>query len=165
VLRHTPEAAAEFCLTCELLFLFKMLLCAGDRRAGGQPCQALNLLRALRQSREAAALGLLQGTIGAGAAPAVAPQQQAAQQQPAAAAVAALGAAPGGALGSPLRQGAAGAGGDEGAGSSSDEASAAAAAAAAAAAWGITAAAAGAGSSLPKRMAALCRFLLDVLYK
>ncbi|KAF8066299.1 Pan2 [Scenedesmus sp. PABB004] len=69
VLAHVPEPGSEFCLACELLFLFKMLLTP----AGGLPCQALNLLRALKQNREAAALGLLEGTIGAGALPAPPP--------------------------------------------------------------------------------------------
>lgn len=64
ILQHKPEPSLEFCLTCELLFLFKMLLSA----AGGLPCQALNLLRALRQNREAAALGLLEGTVAANGA-------------------------------------------------------------------------------------------------
>jgi PAB-dependent poly(A)-specific ribonuclease subunit 2 len=49
-------------MACELMFLFRMLAAAG-----GTPCQASNLLRALKQNREAAALGLLDGA-GPGAA-------------------------------------------------------------------------------------------------
>ncbi|GFR50707.1 hypothetical protein Agub_g12964, partial [Astrephomene gubernaculifera] len=49
VLRHVPEPDTEFCLTCEMGFLFAML-----QRAGGLPCQATNLLRTLRSLREAA---------------------------------------------------------------------------------------------------------------
>lgn len=59
VLSHTPEPDAEFCLACELLFLFRMML-----TSEGTPCRASHLLRALRQNREAAALGLLEGSGG-----------------------------------------------------------------------------------------------------
>eukprot|EP00798_Chlamydomonas_sp_ICE-L_P004951 gene4951-34729_t len=56
VLSHVPEPDSEFCLTCELSFLFRMLMASH-----GRPCQASNLLRALRHTRESAALGLLDG--------------------------------------------------------------------------------------------------------
>ena len=109
ILDHVMEADKEFCLTCELSFLFRMLddakgsvcqvrresslsqhagwfetlasqqrcsqACHGHHRCtlvcpicfaqvvgGSGPClQASNLIRALRQNREAAALGLLEG--------------------------------------------------------------------------------------------------------
>lgn len=164
ILQHSPEPTQEFCLTCELLFLFKMLLSA----LGGQPCQALNLLRALRQNREAAALGLLEGTIGAGPQAAAVTAAAAVAAGSSAAAAGSNAAAMGG-LGSPVAVG---------------MAAAAAAVAAAAAAggegevgsggqqqllqqsvWGSGAAALAAQSSLPQKMVALCRFLLDHLFK
>lgn len=120
VLRHVPEPGAEFCLACELLFLFRLMLSAGGtpcqvgrrrcatrrgtawgaasfahrgcwdwaatRPVGAvgparqptllaallftpRPRQASHLLRALRQNREAAALGLLDAASGAPPAP------------------------------------------------------------------------------------------------
>jgi Ubiquitin carboxyl-terminal hydrolase len=46
----------EFSLVDELALLFRMLAAPGSKI-----CQASNMLRALRQSREAAALGLVEG--------------------------------------------------------------------------------------------------------
>lgn len=166
-------------MTCELLFLFKMLLSA----VGGQPCQALNLLRALRQNREAAALGLLEGTIGShqgapgGGGGAVGGSASLSSVVAAGVGVGGGGAAAGGGLGSPAATGmsgaaaaggggggggAAGDGGGDGGGSggaSSGQQQQAGAA------WGMGAASLAAQSTLPQRMVALCRFLLDHLYK
>jgi PAB-dependent poly(A)-specific ribonuclease subunit 2 len=56
---HTPDPDTEFSLMGELSLLFRMLA-----TSGGIVCQAANLLRALRQSKEALALGLLEGVRG-----------------------------------------------------------------------------------------------------
>jgi len=60
LLEHMPDQDREFSLTCEAAFLFRMLLSA-PRYSAGATCQAANLLRSLRQSREASVLGLLEG--------------------------------------------------------------------------------------------------------
>ena len=57
-----PDASLEFSLLDELSLLFRMLACES-----GHACQATNLLRALRQSREATGLGLLEGHAQKGA--------------------------------------------------------------------------------------------------
>ena len=61
---HTCER--EFCLTCELAFLSHMLAQpptqgAGSHSSASMTAQPLNFLRTLRQVREAAALGLIEG--------------------------------------------------------------------------------------------------------
>lgn len=58
-LRHTILSHlchSEFCLSCELGLLFRMLDVSAGR---GTPCHAGNFLRALRNAHEAAALGLI----------------------------------------------------------------------------------------------------------
>jgi hypothetical protein len=159
ILQHKPEPSAEFCLSCELLFLFKMLLSA----AGGLPCQALNLLRALRQNREAAALGLLEGTIGAGAGGlglgSLSPGPGGGG----------LGGSSGTGLGGvgvgALVMGGAGQGlgssGSAGGGVGGDGGSGGPGLSG----WGSRAAQLAAASVLPKRVVTLCRFLMDHLYK
>ena len=64
LMRHACER--EFCLTCELGFLSHMLAQPPTRGAGSHAsssatAQPLNFLRTLRQVREAAALGLIEG--------------------------------------------------------------------------------------------------------
>ena len=56
---HAPEPEKEFSLLGELSLLFHMLA-----TSDGEVCQASNLLRALRQTSEALALGLLEGVKG-----------------------------------------------------------------------------------------------------
>ena len=53
-LAAVPDPSAPYSLADELGLLFRML------RTGGPACRAANLLRALRQNRQAAALGLLE---------------------------------------------------------------------------------------------------------
>ena len=55
MLEVQPDAAEEFSLLDETALLFRMLLAGGP-----EACQATNLLRALRQNKGAAALGLLE---------------------------------------------------------------------------------------------------------
>eukprot|EP00887_Chlorella_sp_A99_P005338 scaffold1.g5338.t1 len=68
LLAQAPDTGVEFSLTDEMGFLFRMLAtnggCCPRVQAGGAPCQPANLLRCLRQSKEAAALGLLEGVKG-----------------------------------------------------------------------------------------------------
>lgn len=56
---YAPDPEDEFSLLGEVSFLFQMLA-----TADGEVCQASNLLRALRQTPEAVALGLLEGVKG-----------------------------------------------------------------------------------------------------
>ena len=60
-LQAVPDAAKEFSLLDELALLFRMLA-----SESGHACQATNLLRALRQAREAGGLGLLEGHASGG---------------------------------------------------------------------------------------------------
>ena len=55
MLEVPPDPAEEFSLLDETALLFRMLLAGGP-----EACQATNLLRALRQNKGAAALGLLE---------------------------------------------------------------------------------------------------------
>ena len=55
MLEVPPDPADEFSLLDETALLFRMLLAGGP-----EACQATNLLRALRQNKGAAALGLLE---------------------------------------------------------------------------------------------------------
>lgn len=57
-----PDASVEFSLLDEMSLCFRMLA-----SESGHACQATNLLRALRQSREATGLGLLEGHAQRGA--------------------------------------------------------------------------------------------------
>ncbi|KAL6767877.1 PAR1 [Auxenochlorella protothecoides x Auxenochlorella symbiontica] len=59
LLRHVPRSNDEFCLAGELALLFRML-----QTRGAVVCRASNLLRALRQSPQALALGLVEGVAG-----------------------------------------------------------------------------------------------------
>jgi hypothetical protein len=154
ILQHKPEIALEYCLTCELMFLFKMLMSA----AGGLPCQALNLLRALRQNREAAALGLLEGTVGDLANPAGGGLAGGSSQglvglmSPTSAA---SGGFSSGVLSSPgAAEGLAGGSGTAGNAASAE-----------AHEWGSAAVKITLKSALPRRVVMLCRFLLDHVYK
>jgi Ubiquitin carboxyl-terminal hydrolase len=135
VLVHKPEPGAEFCLACQMLLLFKLLM---RPPPDGAPCVAANLLRALRASREAAALGLLEGTLGAGGGTTTSLTS----------ASGSTGAGTGTTTSAPLSPGLPGSTA-QGRGSS----------------WGAAAAAIAARSLLPKRVINLCRFLLDHLYK
>ena len=62
LLATMPDPEREFSLLDELALLFRMLA-----SESGHACQATNLLRALRQSREATGLGLLEGHAQKGA--------------------------------------------------------------------------------------------------
>ena len=61
-LSTVPDANLEFSLLDELALCFRMLA-----SESGHACQATNLLKALRQSREATGLGLLEGHAQKGA--------------------------------------------------------------------------------------------------